>query len=160
MNFVDIPIRQNGQNATADWWNDLRTAGIAITAGNETITKYTFDYSDLAAASLTNDIELFELGIKYLVKGVIVKHTTAFSGGAIATYNVNVGISGNLNKYAGPFDVFQAVGDTVFSVNSILSVEDFGSTTSIRLQAVSTGANLDQATQGEVDVYVIATFLP
>lgn len=123
-------------------------------------TKITKSYTDFATAGLTNDIEVFSLPTRGVIQKVVVKHTTAFSGGAIASYTVSVGISGNFTKYAAAFDVFQATGNTTFGFNNLQNMENFGSTTSIRAQATATGANLDQATQGSVDIYVLYSVLP
>jgi len=114
------------------------------------------DYEDLAASALTNDIELFTLPGAGVIHAVKIKHSTAFSGGALSSYKLSVGIAGNLVKYAAPFDVFQAVGDTAFGLNHEFGGEthDAGGT-SIRLAAESIGANLDAATAGVVDVWVL-----
>lgn len=126
-------------------------------------TKYTVLYSALSTAGLTNNIELFSLPAKAVVQKVIIKTSTAFTGGLVATYTLSVGISGTLAKYIAAFDVKQAVGATVFgfSAATVASTpEDFGSATSIKVAAISTVANLDQATQGSADIYVLTSLLP
>ena len=123
-------------------------------------TKVTKAYSDLSTAATTNDIELLSLAAGDVIHGVVIRHTTAFSGGSISAYDVSVGITGSANKYSLDFDVFQATGDQVFESAQTLGPEDFGSATSIRLFATSTGDNLDQATAGSVDVYILKSSLP
>lgn len=160
VDFVDIPLRENGQDIQHTWFNLLREAGIAITSGTQTWNKYTATYAQLANASLSNHIELFSLLAKKIIHAVVIKHNTAFSGGAISAYQISVGIGSNLYKYGGPFDVFQAVGSGVKQTNNAFDLEDFTSATSIRILAEAVGANLDQATQGSVDVYVLTSVLP
>lgn len=118
-------------------------------------TKYTVTYSDLSAASTTNDVELFSLPAGGVIHGVKIKHSTAFSGGSISAFTVSVGITGTLAKYASAFDVFQAVGNTTQQISSTVGTENHGASTSIKIAATSTGANIDQATAGIVDVWVM-----
>ena len=123
-------------------------------------TKYTTTHTSLQAAALTNHIELFSLPIKGMIHQVIVKHNTAFAGSGITSYNVSVGISTNFNKYTTNFDVAQSVSNTARSITQAEDVESFTGTTSIRLKAISTGANLDQSSAGSVEVWVLTSILP
>lgn len=134
--------------------------GAAGVDGAMSWTKYTKSYTDLATAGLTNDIELFQLAAKQMIHQVVIKQSTAFSGGLIATYTISVGIVGNLVKYGAAFDVKQAAGATVFGSNILQGVENFSSATSIRLSAVSTVGLLSAATAGSVDVFVLKSTLP
>lgn len=149
---------QTGPNASA------AQGALAATAlqpgGAPAWTKYTKTFTDLSTAGLTNNIELFLLAAKEVIHQVVIKHTTAFSGGLIATYTVSVGITGVLAKYGIAFDVNQAVGNMVSGVNLLSGVESFGGTTSIKIAAVSTVGNLNAATTGSVDVYVLKSTLP
>jgi len=126
-------------------------------------TKYSLTHTDLAAASTSNTIQLFSLPAKGIIHTVILKSTTQFSGGAISSYVIAVGIQGNLTKYSdGTYDVTTAVSGTFFQlgVSQPPQPEDFGSATSIKIAAVSVGANLDQASAGALDVYVETSLLP
>lgn len=122
--------------------------------------KYTATFSDLSTAGLTNNIELFSLAAKEVIHSVVMKAGTAFTGGIIATYTLSVGIAGVLAKYAIAFDVKQTVGNTVSALNTLSGVENFGGATSIRLAAISTVGNLNAATTGSVDVWVLKSTLP
>jgi len=119
--------------------------------------KYTVGYADLAAASTTNDVELFTLPAAGVVHAVKMKHSTAFEGGAISAYTVSVGIEGTLAKYAAAFDVFQAVDNTTFAVSDaeLAGESHVPAGTSVRAAATATGADLDAATAGSVDVWVL-----
>lgn len=123
-------------------------------------TKYTVTFTQLSAAALTNNIELFQLAAKETVQSVVVKASAAFTGGLIATYTVSVGPAGNLVKYAVAFNVFQAPATNLSSVNILPGVEDFSSATSIRISAISTVGNLNAATAGSVDVWVLKSTIP
>lgn len=121
--------------------------------------KATITYQDLSAEDTTNDIEALEVSANELILGIIVKHSESFQGGSISAYTLDLGISGELNRYVQSLDVFQAAADGVYVSVNMLEVPSFAGTTSIRLQATSTGDNLDQATQGSVDIWVIKTTL-
>jgi hypothetical protein len=114
-------------------------------------------YTNLAAAATTNGIEVYSLPAGYCIHAVKIKHSTAFTGGAISAYTVQVGTSGTTDKYAGAFNVFQAAGDTTFQVSEAFGTENHGSATSILLTATSTGANLDQAAAGSVTVWLLVS---
>jgi hypothetical protein len=122
--------------------------------------KYTVTHTALQAAATTNNIELFSLPARGVIRNIVIKHSNGFSGGTISAYTVSVGIAGNLNKYASAFDVFQATGAGVGQMSSVADFESFGGATSIKIAATSTGDDLDQSTTGSVDVYVLWGVLP
>ncbi len=135
----------------------------ASTAGEVTRwVKVTKTYSDFSTAALTNDIEIYSLPAKSVIQSCIIKHTTLFSGGLIATYTASVGINGNLVKYAATLNVLQAVGNTTFGLGAAIvpTVENFGAATSIRGSVISTVGLLNAATQGSVDFYLLVSTLP
>lgn len=121
---------------------------------------YTFTSAQLAAAALTNTVTIAPLLAKQVLHAVVIKHSQSFTGGAIATYTVRVGTVASPGKYASPFDVFQAVGSTVAQVSSGADIEDFASPVNVAITAVSTGANLNAATQGSVTVWLLTSVLP
>lgn len=121
---------------------------------------YTFSYSDLAAAALSNSITLAALPAKTVLHAVCVKHSASFTGGAIATYRVSVGVTGAPARYASLFDVFQAPGNAIAQFSATGNVENFASSTNLLLTAVSTGANLNAATAGSVTVWLLTSVLP
>jgi len=124
------------------------------------IVKYTVGYAALAAAATTNNITLATIPAKAFVRSVVIKHSTSFSGGSISAYTVSVGITGNLTKYAGAFNVYQATGSTVFQLATTQGIETFGAATDLKIAATSTGANLNVASAGSVDVWVEYGVLP
>jgi hypothetical protein len=129
---------------------------------NATITKtvkITKAYTDFATAGTTNTISGYILPSKTQIVSVEIRHTTAFSGGAISAYTVGVGITGALNKLALNFDVFQATGNEVAEAYRYGGSLNYGATTDIKFTAISTGANLDQAVAGSVDIYLILSTL-
>lgn len=135
-------------------------AGTVVYDTTTTWAKYTKTYAQLAVAAMTTDVELLSLPARGVIHAVVIKHSAAFTGGALADYTVSVGVAGNLTKYASAFNVFQAPGDTVFQVSNSLFSENYGAATSVRLAAVSTTDDLDEATAGSVDVWVLTSKLP
>lgn len=121
---------------------------------------YTFSYTDLAAAATSNSITLAPLLAKQALHAVVIKHSASFTGGAIATYRVSVGVAGAPERYASLFNVFQAPGNSVAQFSSSGNVENFASNVNLTLNAVSTGANLNAATAGSVTVWLLTSVLP
>lgn len=154
--WSDIPVRSNGFAAEASWWNLLRTAGLGVGAWK----KYTVTHTQLQAAALTNDIELLSLPAYGVIEALLLKHSIQFAGSGITAYAVGVGITGDLERYAGPFNVLQAVGNAAHEVSNVKAIESVTGATSIRLSAESVGANLDQSTAGSLDIWLRVSTLP
>jgi len=135
---------------------DALTTEVASLSGAPQWVKETFSYTDFSTSSTTNDISLFSLGATSIIHAYIVEVSTAFSGGSISDYVLRVGLSGDKDKHIYDVDV------TSTGANSyqLLIFEDLSSSTDIRIEAESTGDNLDQATQGSVNIYRLVSTLP
>jgi len=152
-------VGASGSFADAEHVHDLPVS-VLLTRGVPVWTKYSKAHADLQAAALTNDIELLSLPAKSVIHAVYLKHSTAFAGAGITAYTLSVGVAADLIRYSLPQDVLQAIGNTVFLVTSAVGAENHGAAVSIRLAAVSVGANLDQSSAGAVDVWVLWSTLP
>lgn len=136
----------------------LQVSSTPVAAGPPVWVKVTKTYSDFATASTSNTITVYSLPIRGMVHQCVIKHTTAFSGGAISAYTIDVKQASI--SYTGPFNVFQAVGDTTFAQGgSIDTIYNFGSTTAISAEATSTGDNLDQASAGAVAIWLLVSIV-
>lgn len=122
--------------------------------------KVTKTYSDFSAAALTNNISIYTLPAKGYIHDVKIVPTTAFSGGTIATYTLSVGIASSLAKYAVATNVFTG-NTTVNTIHTpLVSPESLSATTDIRAAATSTVGNLNAATTGVVNIYILVSLLP
>lgn len=117
--------------------------------------KISKSHTDFQTAGLTNDIEIYSMPAGCVIHGVNIKSTVQFAGTLITSYTLSVGIAGNLDKYASAFSVLTPVSDTNFQLSQNFFLENFGSSTSIRAQAISVGGLLNDSTQGEVDFYLL-----
>lgn len=142
-------FRQNGS------WS-----GLTSSAANPVWTKYTFSHTAFQVAATSTDLELLSLPTNGMIQQVIVKHSTQFTGTGITAYTVSVGTASNFIKYTAAFNVNQTVSDTARSITIANDIESFSSSTSIRIRATSTGADLDQSTAGSVDIWVLTSVLP
>jgi hypothetical protein len=135
----------------------LQILGDEITAANGLPTwhKYTKAYTDFSTAALTNNIDLFTLPAGGVIQAVKLKHSVAFTGGAISSYTISVGITGTLAKYLAAFNVFPAVTATNHSHGNTIGGESHTASTVIKAAATSVGANLSAATAGSVDIWVL-----
>lgn len=119
-------------------------------------TKYTKAYTDFSTAALSNSLTLFSLTAKSIIHAIKIKHSASFSGGAIATYTVQVGVSGDASL-ASAFNVKQATGTKVIQLSHDLYEGDETGSTTIQVTAVATGANLNAASAGSVDIWVLTS---
>ena len=90
-----------------------------------------------------------------MIEGVVLKHTTAFSGASITDYKVDIGPTAQFDRYIDSFDADQTVAASAFDAQAFsLDIQSFTATTSIRVRAISTGDDLDGASAGEFDVWI------
>lgn len=140
-------------------WSDVSPVGALAWV------KVTKTYTDLAAANTTNQITVYTLPAKGIVHGAALKTTAAFSGGAIATYSLDLGdstsASGYVNGYNGAlFTGANWSGSGAKLTHGATGSNDLTATMPIYLQATSTGANLDQATAGSVEIWLLISTMP
>lgn len=126
--------------------------GIQLSPGTGNWQKSTIAYTSVQTGALTNQLTLFTLPAKGIITGLAVKHSTLFSGGAIATCVVQLGIVGQLTKFVPSFDIKQAVADQAFTNVTPGYIGSWASGTAITANFISTGANLSALTQGSVDI--------
>lgn len=123
--------------------------------------KITKTFSDFSTAGLTNNIEVYSLPAKAVIHSIIMKPTTVFSGGTIATYSISVGRTGVLDYFMLGADMKSSASSTTFyNSETFPQPMDFSSVASIRAQAISTVGNLNTATQGSADFYLLISNLP
>lgn len=142
-------FRQNGA------WS-----GLSSSPSNPIWVKYTLSHTAFQTAATSNNIELVSLAAKTMIHQVVIKQSTAFAGTSVTAYTISIGIATNLTKYSAAYNVFQAVSDTARSITQADDVESFTGATSIKINAISTGANLSASTAGSVDVWVLSSLLP
>lgn len=117
----------------------------------------TRSHADFQSASLSRDIEIYMLPPKVILHGVVTKHSIQFSGTGISSYSISVGVAGSLGKYSSPFVVSSVSSDSNFQISQTYFCESWGIPTSVRTEAISIGANLDQSTQGEVTIFLLVS---
>lgn len=119
--------------------------------------KITKTYSDFAIAGLTNNVSIYTLATHEMIHSVIINPTTSFQGGTIATYTISIGIPSPLNAtaYLGATSV---LGGTITANNPTLSLSL--NNNAVSAYAISTIGNLNAATQGSVDFYLLVSTLP
>lgn len=146
---------------TKGWYDQ---SGITVPIGVPQWVKVTKTYTDLSTAATTNDIEVYSLPAKSTIHAGVLKTTTAFSGGGLSSYSFSVGTApGFTDLITGPYSGTAAVSNTNFErvAGALLPnfIKNFGSATSIRLSA-SCDVNLNGATAGSVDLYLLVSTLP
>lgn len=122
--------------------------------------KITKSYTDFAIPNTTSSQVLYSLPAKGIINGVIIKHNTAFTGGSISAYAISIGVVGSETQFVEEFDIFQATGDAVFETSTDNTPLNFSTADNIMVTCTSTGDDLDAATQGSVDIYLLLSTLP
>lgn len=103
---------------------NLAVVGTVSAAPGGTVpacAKYTVPYTNAAffTAATGVDVTLFALPARGKLIGVNIKHSVAFAGTAVSSTTVSVGDGASTyDQYASAYDIFQAVGDTVFQDSS------------------------------------------
>ena len=144
--------------------NVTRTA--AGTPANPTVNPTlmllaTITHTQLQAGATTNDIEFYSLPAKGFFQGFIPKVSVAFAGTGITAYTLSLGIAGELDRYTSAFNAMAAVADTTFlNAGPLFEARNFGAVASLRIAAISTGANLSASTAGTVLIYGLVAKIP
>ena len=119
--------------------------------------KFTVGYADFSAALLEATTEIFTVPSGAVAHMTMMKHSTSFTGGAVATCTISVGHEDESPEdgLMPDSDVFQAPSATlVFSQQNTFPFKHDVAGTKIYARAVTTGANLDQLTQGDATIWL------
>jgi hypothetical protein len=118
---------------------------------------FTVTHTQLQAAALANDIELWSMPARGCIHHVMFEPTIIFAGTGITDYKIGLGINGNLSKYHSFIDEDTAVSATNFDSAGLFSAESTSGVTSVRVAAMSLGANLNQSTSGALNIAILAS---
>lgn len=132
----------------------VNAAGNGFTVQNSPFAwaTVTIPYASFQTAGTSKVVSLFSLSPGCILNGLTIKHGTAFSGTSITDVVMNVGVSADPTKFIDAFDVFASVADGNFDYLNPNYIASWANTTSIQIQAVSTGANLSALATGSVTV--------
>jgi hypothetical protein len=157
VNFTGVTLHADALTGTPGNHKGYGTneSGVINWYNRRCVIKIPKTYTDFATGGTTNAISLVTLPASVVIHSVKLKHSASFSGGSIATYTIQVGITGTANKYLTASNVFQSPGDTVLFYNNCEQAETHGAGgTDIKATATSGGANLDAATSGSVAIWI------
>lgn len=132
----------------------------ALLFGDGMWTKYTVSFSDFAVAGATATITMAALPAKRVLLAVCIKHGTAFTGGALTGYTLQVGNASASSKYASAFSVITAPTSSNAQLSSGAWCEDFVAPTNVTVTATATGGLLNAATQGTAEIWLYTTDMP
>lgn len=128
--------------------------------------KITVTYTDYSTASNANNKNIFTIQAGTIVTAVKIKHSTAFTGGAISAYNVSIGTTGSTIFFSGTqFDTFGAPSATNYLFGpcaghtSSANAESHTGTTQVVSRATCSGGLLNAATQGSVDLWLLMSLV-
>lgn len=133
----------------------LNVAGGIVLSNTPQWYKYSFAHTALQAASTAANFTVFSLPAKGVIHEIDIRPTVQFAGTGITDYKISIGITGDLEKFTSLFDVDQAIVSDLGLHTVCGAVVDYVSATSVKISAVSVGANLNQSTAGNVDVNIL-----
>lgn len=115
--------------------------------------KTTMTFAQFTALSLSQSVAAFSLPAGNILTGLIIKHSTPFTGSSITAVLAEIGTTGSPDQFIGDYNVFQSASDTVFDNTVTGFIGSFINPTSIFLTLTATGANLNALSTGSVDIY-------
>lgn len=122
--------------------------------------RFSVNYADFSAGALTESITLCTIEAKEFIHDARIVPTTDFSGGAIATYTLSIGITGDLTKWRGNRSVFTGNTTGTLAEGASGGLGSYTTTTDVKVTAITTVGNLNVATQGEAYIYLLTSILP
>lgn len=111
------------------------------------------------AGATTQSLALFTKAANVKIEQAVIKHSTAFSGGAVSALTASVGISGTLAGIIAALDVFAAVAATGFKEEAAAPTLTLASV-GVVLAFSATGANMSALTAGALTVWIKSSVLP
>ncbi len=124
----------------------------------QTMIPITLTYANFQTGALTNTVTARTLPGNRMLSVIVIKHSVAFAGGAISSVRLDVGISGDDDKFITQFSVSQAVSDS--AQDSSLAVYYPAAATGITVKATAVGANLSALSAGSVTLYFSEQVVP
>jgi hypothetical protein len=122
--------------------------------------RISIDYSLFTAGALTESITIYTLAANEFIHDARIVPVTDFSGGAIASYTISVGITGDLTKWRGNRSVFTGNTTATLAEGASGGMGSFSVTTDVKATAITTVGNLNVATAGDGYIYLLTSILP
>lgn len=119
--------------------------------------KFSITHTQLQAAALLNNIELYSMPAGGLIHGAKLKQSIAFAGAGITSYDISLGFAGELEALLPLYPVDVAPANDVFAIAQTFDSRNHGAAVSVKVSAVSVGANLDQSTAGAADIWLLVS---
>lgn len=122
--------------------------------------KVTLSYTAFSAAATSKGlggIGFNSGGIGRVIMGVIIKQSTAFTGTGIT--GCTISLSGQ-SWSSTSHDIHAAVSNSSITNTAFFAMDGYSNVYTITASVASTGANLDQLTQGSVDIWILSSKAP
>jgi hypothetical protein len=129
--------------------------GPALTVIPEWVLISSVTFQSFSAAATSQQIPAFNLVPKGIIHGIKIRPITPFSGGGLSAFTLSVGDINTVDLFASAYDVFQATGSRVYQLSENFYAEDNLNPTSLYVNAVSAGANVNAATAGSVSIFAL-----
>jgi hypothetical protein len=117
-------------------------------------------YTQFSVADVTSTVDAIEIPARAVIDKLIIKTAQPFLGGTISAYTLSLGLESDTSRYVLDYDAFDAASDTNYVVATVNELLSLTLAKSLKITAQSTGADLDEATQGRVEIFVKWALLP
>jgi len=118
--------------------------------------KFSFTYSNFTAAGLSEAITAVALEAGAVIHQTVLDVTQAWVIPGMSTLDLELGIAAAAGKYSGSTHRDgELVGTGIYAPAATDGLESMSASTNITLKATSDAGNLNAATAGAVDVYVL-----
>lgn len=130
---------------------------IALNTGVARVRKVSIAYDDFTAAGLSESITAFALSPGEFILGSCLHVTTAWVIAGMSTLDLELGIAADPDKYSGSThtDGESTNDGDYYDGPANAKLESMASAVNILIKATSDAGNLDTASAGAVDLYII-----
>ena len=120
--------------------------------------KVSKSYSDFSTDDTTNTLAMFTIPALSVLEGILIRHSIAFAGGTVSTVSVSI-VAGD-QTYADL--AIEGNPPATANAGGVLNTGTLSFVSPIVVSAVivSVDGDLDQLTQGQLDVYYKVSALP
>jgi hypothetical protein len=146
-------VLEDSLNNVIETVDNIQSIASQILALSSSFDSVSVAYTQLQTSGTSKNVALFTLPAGYILKNIVIKHSTNFIGTSITDVYAQVGPTGNFTEFINQFDLYQSVADQSFDNSTTDYIGSWANPTIIYLNAVSTGANLSALSQGSVTVY-------
>lgn len=117
----------------------------------------TLNYSDVGIFLNSRNavVDFLDLPAGAILRGIAVRTMVAFAGPGISDVTCQIGIGSSFGQFINSYDLASAPADQNFQNSGEAYIGSWANTTAIYASLAASGANLNQLTSGQLNIYYI-----